>query len=164
MKLNNEKCHFLISGHKHEHMFCKIGSSQIWESQKEKLLGVYLDRNLSFNYHISNTCNKANRKLSALTRISGMLTLEQRRVLMKSFIESQFSYCPLVWMFCDRHANAKINKVHARALRIVYKDDISSFEELLLKDGSVTRHHKNIQTMAIEIYKTKPRNLCNIDA
>ena len=155
MKLNNEKCHFLISGHKHEHMFCKIGSSQIWESQKEKLLGVYLDRNLSFNYHISNTCNKANRKLSALTRISGMLTLEQRRVLMKSFIESQFSYCPLVWMFCDRHANAKINKVHARALRIVYKDDISSFEELLLKDGSVTRHHKNIQTMAIEIYKTK---------
>ena len=146
MKLNKEKCHLLISGHKYEHMFSKIGSSRIWESQQEKLLGVYLDRNLSFNYHISNTCNKANRKL---TRISGMLSLEQRRGLMKSFIESQFSYCPLVWMFCDRHATSKINRV----LRIVYKDYNSSFEELLLKEGSVSRHHKNIQTMAIEIYK-----------
>ena len=71
-----------------------------------------------------------------------MISLEQRRVLMKSFIESQFSYCQLVWMFCDRHANVYVNRVHTRALIKM----ITSFEELLLKDGSISRHHKNIQT------------------
>ena len=70
---------------------------------------------------------------------------------MKSFIESQFAYSPLVWMFHDRHMNNKINKLHERSLRIVYKDDISSFEELLLKDGSLSTHHRNIHALAIEI-------------
>ena len=58
-------------------------------------------------------------------------------------------------MFCSRKANNKINKLHERALRIVYDDDISSFEQLLEKDNSFTIHHQNIQTMVIEMYKIK---------
>ena len=84
-----------------------------------------------------------------------LIPLSQKRILMKSFIESQFSYCPLVWMFCDRNSNNKINRIHERALRIVYNDNTSSFEELLLKDRSVSIHYRNIQIMAIEICKTK---------
>ena len=45
-------------------------------------------------------------------------------------------------MFCSRSANNKINKLHERALRIVYDDYNSKFEELLTKDGSFTTHHK----------------------
>ena len=72
---------------------------------------------------------------------------------MKSFIESQFSYTPLGWMFHDRDMNNKINKLHERALRIVYKDDLSTFGELLLKDNSICIHHRNIHFMAIEMHK-----------
>ena len=63
---------------------------------------------------------------------------------MKSFIESQFGYCPLVWMFHSRSLNNRINHIHERALRIVYKDYYSSFEELLEKDKSFTIHERNI--------------------
>ena len=35
MKLNEEKCHLLISGHKHELLWANIGRSQIWESEKQ---------------------------------------------------------------------------------------------------------------------------------
>ena len=45
--------------------FSKVGFSRIWDSQEEQRLGVYLDRNLSFNYHISITRNRANRRLTA---------------------------------------------------------------------------------------------------
>ena len=45
---------------------------------------------------------------------------------MKTFIESQFGYCPLVWMFHGKIVHKKINHLHERALRIVYKDYISS--------------------------------------
>ena len=72
---------------------------------------------------------------------------------MKSFICSQFGYCPLVWMFHSRQLNNRINRLHERALRIVYKDNASSFEELLTKDESFTVHDRNIQTLAIELYK-----------
>ena len=77
---------------------------------------------------------------------------------MNAFIVSQFSYCPLVWMFQDRSVNKKINKIHERALRIACKDSCSNFEELLTKANSVTIHHKNLQLLATEIFKTQ-RNL-----
>ena len=61
-------------------------------------------------------------------------------------------------MFFNRTLNQKINVLHERALRILYKDDILTFEELLEKDKSVTMHDRCIQKLAIEMYKAK----CNI--
>ena len=72
---------------------------------------------------------------------------------MKAFIMSQFSYCPLVWMCRSRALNKQINKLHQRALRLVYDDRQSKFEELLNIDKSVTIHHKNVQMLATELYK-----------
>lgn len=75
---------------------------------------------------------------------------------MKSFIESQFSFCPLVWMFCfSRKLNDRINHIHERGLRIVYDDYTSSFKHLLKINGSVTIHHRNIQLVAVEMFKVK---------
>ena len=74
---------------------------------------------------------------------------------MKAFIESQFGYCPLVWMFCGRQENNRINHSHERALRIVYNDYKSTFENLLELDNSVSIHHRNIRLLSIELYKVK---------
>ena len=46
-------------------------------------------------------------------------------------IKSQFNYCPLVWMFCSRQSNNLINKIHERSLRIGYKDQKTSYQNLL---------------------------------
>ena len=100
-------------------------------------------------------CKKVSRKVSALARVSRLLPFHRRREILKAFIESQFSHCPLVWMFCTRKMNRKINHVHERALRLVYNDYQSNFEELLTRDKSVSIHHRNIQQVAIELYKVK---------
>ena len=63
----------------------------------------------------------------SLARLSNFMSIKQRRVLMKSFIDSQFGYCPLIWMCHGRVLNNKINHLHERSLRIVYKDNNSSF-------------------------------------
>ena len=85
-----------------------------------------------------------------------IVPLEQKKLLMNTFIEHQFSYCPLVWMFCwTREHNDKINHIQERGLRLVYNDYTSSFKELLRRNGSVSIHHHNIQLVAIEMYKVK---------
>ena len=60
---------------------------------------------------------------------------------MKSFIESQFGYCPLIWMFHSRGLNNKTNHIHEGALRITYNDKSSSYGESLTKDRSKTVHY-----------------------
>ena len=74
---------------------------------------------------------------------------------MKAFIESQFGYCPLVWMFCGRQTNARINHIHERALRAIYNDEISPFEELLGRDKLETIHRRNIKILSAELFKIK---------
>ena len=74
---------------------------------------------------------------------------------MKAFINSQFGYCPLVWMNHSRKLNNRINRIHERALRVAYDDNLSSFRDLLIKNKSVTIHVKNLQVLVTEMFKTK---------
>ena len=56
-------------------------------------------------------------------------------------------------MYCNRSLNTKIDRLHERCLRIVYNDKKSSFNELQVKDGSVSVHHQNLQKLAVELFK-----------
>ena len=85
-------------------------------------------------------------------RFRNYMSFDKRHMVMKAFLESQFNYYLLIWMFHSRTSNNKINRLHERALRIVYSEYKSSFCELLEKDKSFSIHHKNIQTLAIKIY------------
>ena len=56
---------------------------------------------------------------------------------------------------CIRDRNNRINKLHERALRLVYKNSNCTFSELLVKDKSFTIHERNLQKLAIEMFKIK---------
>ena len=107
VKLNTDKCYLLISGNKSEQIWARLDGDIVWESNDVKLVGITLDNNLKFDKHMSNIYSKANRKLSALTRVGKFLPFKKRRILCKAFIESQFKYCRLVWMFHGRQINDK---------------------------------------------------------
>ena len=115
---NASKCHVLLSTNKKVHV--NIGTAQIENSQFEKLLGVTLDSRLTFQKHIQQICGKTSSKLKALARITPLMDIEKRKILMNAFFNAQFSYCPLTWMFHSRNLNNNINKLHKRCLRIVY--------------------------------------------
>ena len=83
------------------------------------------------------------------------MSFKQKRILMKTFLESQFGYFPLIWMFHSRKVNSKINHLQERSLRIVYNDYIAAIEDLLKKNNSFKIHNKNILLLAIELFKVK---------
>ena len=74
------------------------------------------------------------------------MSFKQKRILMKAFVESQFGFCSLIWMFHSRKVNSKVNHSQERSSRIVYNCYITSFEDLLKKDNSFKIDHKNIQS------------------
>ena len=141
MKANTDKSHLLLSGK--NNLTANIDGNVTESEDSQVLLGITIDSNLSFNKHINNLCKKASAKLNALARISGYMNLPKRRIIIKSFITSQFGYCPLIRMFHSRKLNNKINSIHERTLRITYNDRKLSFEALLRKDNTVSNHHGN---------------------
>ena len=153
MKLTTDKFCLIVSGYKHEQLWGNIGTDLIRESNDVKLLAVTIDRDLKFDKHVVKLCSKANQKLSALSKVANLLFSNKRKTLFKAFVESQFKYFPIVWMFHSRRTNNKINRLHERTLRIVYDDDVSTFHQLLAMGKSFCIHHQNIQRLLIEICK-----------
>ena len=151
-KANPDKFHLLLSDKDKNHSM-QVGKYEIKNSSHKKLVGVTIDNKLTFGEHVSDLCQKASCKLNVLARVSTYMSLNQRKEVQSAFILSQFGNCPLVWMFHSRKLNNRINKIQERSLRIVYQDYHSSFKELLEKDKSFTVHHRNIQTLSIELYK-----------
>ena len=149
-KPNPDKWHLILSN-TDEELTINIRNEYISNSTCEKMLGVYFDNKLSFTSHITKLCKKAGQKLHSLARISTFMSLQQRKTIMNTFI--QFGYCPLIWMCHSRSLNSKINRIHERALKIIYNDNISSFDQLLEISGSVTIHVRNLQRLTTEIYK-----------
>ena len=125
------------------------------ESSKKEKGGISIDTTLSFEHHVTSLCKKASQKLHALARIAHYMDFKKRRSLMKAFVISQFNYCPLIWMFHNRALNNRINKIHERALRLVYQNKNLSFSELLELDNAVTIHQRNLQVLVTEIFKVK---------
>ena len=100
-KANPDKSHLLLNK-ENTNLSVIIEGHEIYNEAHVKLLGVIIDNELKSNRHVTILCNKAGQKLNALSRIFQYMSMRQRRLIMKTFIQSQFGYCPLVWMFHNR--------------------------------------------------------------
>ena len=147
MVTNAGKCHLLTSTS--EEVSVKIENEIIKNSLQEKLLGIVVDNRLTFEPHVKNLCKKAGQKLHALARIANYTS--KKGSIMNAFILSQFSYCLLIWMFHSRKLNHRINKIHERALRMLYNDHQCTFEKLLERNNPFMIHERNLQKIAVEI-------------
>ena len=126
LKSYADKCHLLVSSS--DAVNLRVSEYDIKNSECEKLLGVKFDNKLTFEKQITDICRKASRKIYALARIAPYMDLSKRRMVMNAFFNSQFNYCPLIWMCHNRTTNRKINRLHERCLRIIYNDKQSSFK------------------------------------
>ena len=97
MKANPGKFQFMILVDKchHKHML-KINLIKVEASDNILLLGITIDKKLTFKQHAENLSRKVQYKLHALRRIKRFLTIEKAKILGNAFIDSQFNYAPLL--------------------------------------------------------------------
>ena len=114
--LNAGKCQFMCLGCNNETETFLFHNILMENSKEQKIVGV------TIKSYISELCKKASQKIAALSRLSSYLNNSEKRLISNSIIKSQFSYCPLVWMFCSRTSKSMINKLHERSLRIILND------------------------------------------
>ena len=123
----------------------------IKNSLSEKILELFIDNNLDFSDHISNICKTANQKLNALFRVSATMNSDKCTLLINSFIKSHFSYCSLIWMFCNRKSIKKVNKIQERHLRLMTNNHKLSYEELLDLTNAIYPHQRCLNSLKTEV-------------
>ena len=71
-----------------------------------------------------------------------------------SFINNQFNYAPVIWMFSNKCSIDKNMKIHNGTLQIVYDVYDESYENLLNRSDDISIHQKHLRYLAIEVYKS----------
>ena len=99
---------------------CNFDDKIIKNSLSRKI-GLTIYNNLYFSDHISNICKTANQKLNDLFQVSASMNSDYCSLLINSFIKPCFSYCPLIWMFCNRKSMKKVNRIQGCYLRLMTK-------------------------------------------
>ncbi len=131
-----------------------------------KLLGVTIDGQLAFSKHIDNICIKAGRNLNAVKRLSRSLPTKVRLQLYQTYISCHFNFCPLVWHFCSASDTQKLERIQYRALRFVYDDYESDYQDLLSRAGlpslELSRQRQFCTQVFKCIHKLAPKYMCDL--
>ena len=131
---------------KNSNICIEIDDLVLVPNDKVKLLGISIDSELKFTDHVKSLCTKMGRKVTAFSRVARLLGCNKARLLYNAFILSSLTskpclnYCPLILISCGKTANSEINKIHKRALRILFNDFEASFEERLQRNNEQTTH------------------------
>ena len=110
------------------------GNDNVTIEQSVRLLGIDLNNQLNFNLYTRKICTSAFNQLNALIRLKGFLGSGEKKVLINSFILSNFDFCPLVCFISSAKSLNNIENLQIyNVLRFLFNDNHSSYEELLKK-------------------------------
>ena len=140
----------------HKDLHIVINDTVIDQKPEITLLGVTLDDQLSFSSHVSNVSRKASSQTGVLLRLRSLIPTSAKLHIVK------FAVCyPIlhtvrpVWHFCRSSDARKLERIQERALRAVYCDNKSTYEELMHRAKLPTLHTRRLQAIAILMYKVK---------
>ena len=86
LKGNADKYHLITSSK--TPMGIEVSNITIVSEEKLKLLGIYIENRLNFDYHVSQLCKKTTKKLHAVTRVFKYINISQRKLIANAFIMS----------------------------------------------------------------------------
>ena len=139
----------------HKDLHIVINDTVIDQKPEITLLEVTLVDQLSFSSHVSNVCRKASSQTGVLLRLRNPIPTSAKLHIIKFAVIPHLTYCQTVWHFCRSSDATKLERIQERALRAVYFDNKSTYDELLHGANVPTLHTRRLQAIAILMYKVK---------
>lgn len=154
MKANPDKYQTIIFGRRQDTSAqFSVSGVNIASEKSVKLLGITIDHGLSFCDQAAAVSQKASRQVNAMMRLCNVLDEKTKLNVYLSFIYCNFMYCPAVWLLCSKHHLRQLEKINCRALRFLYNDFNSTYDELLLRGNHKCVKVIIMHSIAIEVYK-----------
>lgn len=123
LKINPTKTDFMLV---HTHQRRSVGtfsidfdSSTIHPSQSLKTLGVVVDKNLTWEAHVSAVIKRCYACICGLSKFSQKLTESVKKRLIEALVFPHLMYCLTVWGSCSKAQRYRIQKVINHCVRIV---------------------------------------------
>lgn len=117
------------------------------------ILGVELDNELKFTQQINEICSQTGKQINAMKRLKNYLTKECKLIIYNSYVNSNFNYCSVVWMFTSKSNVEKLENTNKRALRFATNKEGKSYEEICQEEKELTVNKKCIKSTAILMFK-----------
>ena len=152
MRVNPEKFQFMLLNSS-INISLNVSGSTISNTDMIKLLGVYIDKKLDFDYHIGKLLCQGGKQVNVLGRLSRKLNESCKLKILEAFITSNFTYCSLAYNECKLADACKLEKLLKRALRYVYLDFTSSYKDLLLKADRCPLYVRRKRFLLEAVYK-----------
>ena len=155
LQANRNKFQFIIHNNVPNNCSLSINNVTLKPMEEVKLLGVIIDRKLSFTNHINRLCTKAGQHNNAMARLSNVLNENAKNQLFQTFILSHFNFCPIICHYCSMSDLKKIERVQKRALRIIFNDysRSTSYVELRSRANRPLLYVERLRNIVIEIFK-----------
>ena len=96
-----------------------FGSSTIQPSQSVKVLGVIVDKNMTWESHVSTVIKRCYACICGLSKFSRRLTENVKKSLIEALVFPHLLYCLTVWGSCSSAQKYRIQKVINRCAQIV---------------------------------------------
>ena len=87
-----------------------------------------------------------------LLRLRNLIPTSAKLHIVKFAIIPHLTYCQTVWHFCRASDTRKLERIQGSALRSVYCDNVSSYEELLRRVSLPTLYTRRLQDIAIMMF------------
>ena len=147
-----------IVGHTQQ-MEAVIDDCRINYTDTFKLLGVIIDKDLNFSQQISEVCTKTSKMIDVLQRLKNLISTNSKLRIYKTAVLPHLTYCSLVWHFCRASDRNNLEIFNKRGLRIVFRDRVSPYSDLLTHAGMTSLYNMRLQDIAIFMFKIRNRLL-----
>lgn len=104
----------------------KLDDVSIQNVSKQKLLGVYIDENLTWSVHIENLCSNISAKISLLRHLSEYVPRDVQKQFYQSYILPLIDYGSVIWGSTSLVNIDRLHKLQKRAARIILKADFQT--------------------------------------
>ncbi len=123
----------------------QVNGDKVEEVSIQKLLGLYIDRELNFTEHVDVTCKKLGQRIGVLNKITRHLPLEERKLYYNAMIKPLMMYGSTMWSICSSENLERVFKLQKRAARVILDADTRERSAKLFKELNWLPLHDEIK-------------------